>query len=99
MKQHDTSGIIRRMETNPKFVESAFKDVMAELRRTNAYLELISDQLTLMTAYTANAEAIEQMSDPPTELSLLSEVNLRQTLTAVFQKISEDRKRVKALKG
>lgn len=87
------------METNPKFVEGAFKDLMVEFRRTNAYLELISDQMTLLTAYTANAEAMKEMSDPPEDLSLLSEVNLRQTLTGLFQKITEDRKRVKALKG
>lgn len=72
---------------------------MAELRRTNAHLELISDQLTLLTAYTANAEDIKQMSDPPSEISLLSEANLRQTLAALFRKIQDDRQRLKALKG
>jgi hypothetical protein len=77
------------MSTNPAFIESAFKELMGELRRNNGLLELVSDQLTLLTAYTANGEKINELDSP--EVSLFSEVHLRQTLVGLFEKIAEDR--------
>ena len=66
---------------------------MGELRRNNGLLELVSDQLTLLTAYTANGEKINELDSP--EVSLFSEVHLRQTLVGLFKKIEEDRAKLK----
>ena len=81
--------------TNPLFAEAAFKDLMAELRRTNNWLALVSDQLTLLTAYAANAEGIKELENPPKELRLFDEAQLRLTLAGIFNQIEKRREAVK----